>query len=502
MEKLKRLLKDLPPIDVIGSKEIEITGIASNSKLVAPGSLFIARRGVAFDGNRFIPEAIASGAVALLSDVFDPSLAVTQLITPDVTAMEALLAAAFWQYPSKELTLVAITGTSGKTTTSYIVHHLFSHFGIRAGLIGTVAYIVGTRRYEALNTTPDVVTNHRLLGEIVKGGDAACVMEVSSHALTQQRVAGIGFDTAIFTNLTHEHLDYHKTMEAYAQAKNILFRSLGSEGKKDPLAILNAQDPWTAHISQGTKAQVVTYAIDASADVIASHIVLGPYSTAFDMSYAGQTTAVMSPLVGRYNVANALAAAASFLARGYPLKEVAAGLSTVNTPPGRLERVQNALGLAIYVDYAHKEDALRKVLPALRESTKGKLITVFGCGGDRDREKRPLMARAVEELSDIAIVTTDNPRSEDPQSIINEICKGFSSSNYIVIPDRKEAIHKAVHMATPEDVILIAGKGHEKYQIFAHGTVPFDDCQIAADCCATLKTLSVDENLAFLTRGS
>ena len=483
MTKLKRLIKDLPHIDVIGSKEIEVTGITSNSKLVAPGSLFIARRGAAFDGNRFIPEAVASGAVAIVSDVFDPSLTITQLITPDVAAMEAYLAAAFWQNPSKELTLVAITGTSGKTTTSYIVHHLFSHFHIRSGLIGTVAYIAGAHRYEAPNTTPDIITNQRLLGEIVKAGDTACVMEVSSHALTQGRVAGIAFDTAIFTNLTHEHLDYHKTMDAYAQAKNILFRSLTADGKKDPIAILNGQDPWSAHVSSGTSARTFTYAIDDSADVVASHLRLGPHSTTFDLSFGGKQAAVISPLVGRYNVANAVAAAASFLARGYPLGEVAQGLATVTPPPGRLERVDNALGLAIYVDYAHKEDALRKVLPALRESTQGRLITVFGCGGDRDREKRPLMARAVEELSDIAIVTTDNPRSEDPLRIIDEICKGFTSSNYIVVPDRKEAIHKALYIATPKDVVLIAGKGHEKYQIFAHGTVPFDDCQVAAEWC-------------------
>ena len=485
MAKLKKLLKEIPPIDVIGSKEIEITAITSNSKLVSPGSLFIARRGATYDGNSFIPEAIASGAVAILSDVFDPSLSITQLITPDVGGMECKLAAAFWHHPSHELTLVAITGTCGKTTTSYIVHHLFSHFGIRAGLIGTVAYIAGTRQYDAPNTTPDVITNQRLLGEIVKAGDTACVMEVSSHALAQGRVAEICFDTAVFTNLTHEHLDYHKTMDAYAAAKNILFRTLCSDGKKEPIAVLNAQDPWTAKVADGTQARIVTYGIDTTADIVASHLQISMASTTFELSYAGQREIVISPLAGRYNVANAIAAAAVFLARGYSLADVARGLSTVSSPPGRLERVTNPLGLAIYVDYAHKEDALRKVLPALRESTKGKLITVFGCGGDRDRAKRPLMARAVEELSDIAIVTSDNPRSEDPLAIIDEICKGFVTSNYIVIPDRKEAIAKAVQLATPQDVVLIAGKGHEKYQIFANGTVPFDDCQTAAECCTT-----------------
>lgn len=487
MVKLKRLLKKIPSLNVIGSKEIDITGITSHSKLVAPGSLFIARRGASYDGNCFIPEALASGAVAILSDVYDPSLAATQLIARDVTAMEALLAAEFWGHPSEQLHLVAITGTSGKTTTSYVVRQLLSHFGIKAGLIGTVAYIAGTRCYEAPNTTPDVITNHKLLGEIVRAGDTACVMEVSSHALAQGRVDGIGFDTAIFTNLTHEHLDYHKTMEAYAQAKNSLFAHLGNNGKRDPVAVLNRQDPWTPHVAKGTTARTVFYGIDVPADVVASHLRLSSASTSFDLSYQGQVEPVVLPLVGRYNVANAIAAAASMLARGYLLSDVVKGLAAVQPPPGRLERVANALGLAIYVDYAHKEDALRKVLPALRESTKGKIITVFGCGGDRDRQKRPLMARAVEELSDFAIVTSDNPRSEDPLSIINEICRGFSGSNHLVLADRREAIDRAVEMATTEDIVLIAGKGHEKYQIFATGTVPFDDCQTAAECCAIRK---------------
>ncbi len=483
MVKLKHLLKEIPLVQVVGSREVEISMVTSHSQLVAPGSLFVARRGTAFDGNRFVPEAIASGAVAILSDVYDPSLPVTQLIAPDIFAMEAAFAAAFYRYPSRQIHLVGITGTSGKTTTSYIVHHLFSHVGINAGLIGTVAYIAGTHRYEAPRTTPDAITNQKLLAEIVKVGDTACVMEVSSHALVQGRVTEIGFDTAIFTNLTHEHLDYHKTMEAYAAAKNILFRNLGTNGKKETLAILNIQDPWASQIAEGTSARIVTYGIDTEADLVASNLRLSATSTTFDLSYTGQTCAVALPLVGRYNVANAIAAAAPFLARGYPLHAIAAGLATATPPPGRLERVQNDLGLTIYVDYAHKEDALRKVLPALRESTKGRIIVVFGCGGNRDRQKRPLMARAVEELANISIVTSDNPRSEDPQTIIKEVCSGFSSSNYVAIPDREKAIAKAVELATPEDVVLIAGKGHEKYQVFAHGTVPFDDCQVAMECC-------------------
>lgn len=485
--RLKNLIKNLPPIEVIGSREIEISNITANSRLVVPGSLFIAKRGSAFDGNKFVPEAIDSGAVCVLSDLYDPSLQVTQLVTPDVHTVEAFVAAAFWQWPEKELMMVGVTGTSGKTTTTYIVRHLFSHVGISSGLIGTVAYIAGDRQCEAPNTTPDVVTNHRLLRDVIRSGGKACVMEVSSHALDQGRVAQIGFDTAIFTNLSHEHLDYHATMEAYAHAKNRLFRSLGEGGKADTLAIANSQDPWVQTVLEGTKATIITYAIDAPADVMASHLRFTSTSTSFTLTHGGSSVEVVLPLAGRYNVANAIAAASAFLGRGYSLKTIAEGLATVQSPPGRLERVANGANLTVYVDYAHKVDALRKVLVTLREGTSGRLITVFGCGGDRDRAKRPLMARASEELSDITIVTSDNPRSEDPHAIIQEICTGFTRQGHRVHVDRREAIAEAIRLATPDDVVLIAGKGHEKYQIFAHGTVPFDDCQVVAECCAHRK---------------
>ncbi len=482
--KLKVLLKNLPQIDVKGSKEIEVSGIASHSKVVAPGDLFIARRGAAYDGNRFIPEAINSGAVCIFSDVFDPSIrGVTQLIAKDLSQVEALLAAHFWSWPSKELQMVGITGTSGKTTTSYLVHHLFHHFMIPAGLIGTVEYITGVRHCEAPRTTPDVVTNQRLLRDIVKSGAKACVMEVSSHALVQGRVDEIGFDTAIFTNLSHDHLDYHKTMEEYAKAKNLLFRSLAPTRSLEPVAIFNVADPWVKKVSEGTRARCMTFGIEQEADVVASDIRTQSTHTTFVLSYAGQSVPVTLPLIGRYNVENGLAAAATFIARGYALEEIARGLSTATPPPGRLERVDNPLDLKIYVDYAHKEDALRKVLQTVRASTPGRLIVVFGCGGDRDREKRPKMARAAEELADFCFVTSDNPRSEDPLAIIREIASGFTTFRYTLLPDREEAIHGAIDMATPDDLVLIAGKGHEKYQVFASATVPFDDCVVVREYC-------------------
>ena len=472
-------------VDVIGSKEIEISDITSNSRLVIPGSLFIAKRGSICDGNKFVPEAVASGAVCVLSDLYDPSLRVTQIVASDIRAVEASLAAAFWQWPSRDLMMIGVTGTSGKTTTTYLIRQLFAHMGISSGLIGTVAYIAGSRQCEAPNTTPDAVTNQRMLREIARSGSAACVMEVSSHALDQERVAQIDFDTAVFTNLSSEHMDYHITMEAYAQAKSRLFRSLGEGEKKETVAVALAQDPWMKSVVGDTKARVVTYAIDGPADVTAAGLRFAPVSTTCTFSYQGLSREVFLPLAGRYNVANALAAASVFLARGYSLEKVVEGLATVRSPPGRLELVANDAGLTIYVDYAHKADALRNVLTTLREGISGRLITVFGCGGNRDRVKRPVMARISEELSDVTIVTSDNPRSEDPLAIIQEICSGFTKRGYRVIADRREAIAEAIRLAAPDDIVLIAGKGHEKYQLFANGSVPFDDCQVAADCCTT-----------------
>jgi UDP-N-acetylmuramoyl-L-alanyl-D-glutamate--2,6-diaminopimelate ligase len=532
--KLRQLIKNLPYIDVKGSKDIEITGIASHSNRVGPGYLFIAKRGKLFDGNTFIPEALQSGAVAILSDMFDPSIrAATQLIVKDVEEAEGAIAASFWQFPSRELHMVGVTGTSGKTTTTYLMRHLFSHFGMQSGLIGTVSYSIGERESKASHTTPDVITNQKFLREVVRSGVPVCIMEVSSHSLEQGRVAEIDFDTAIFTNLTHEHLDYHKTMDNYAAAKKKLFSSLGK--KQNALAIFNAQDPFASMILEGASVRKVGFAIEGVADVVAKDLTMTPELSCFSLEWKGRSTPVRLPLIGRFNVQNALAAAAAFLARGYSLEEVAAGLESVQPPPGRMERIENTLGIAVFVDYAHKEDALRKVLVTIRESapkelgnnkccnsderdcrdvvacddsiacygrgarhdrstiTAGsncssyccpvpkRILVVFGCGGDRDREKRPKMARVAEELADIVIVTTDNPRSEQPESIIQEICSGFSLKKHQVIPDRKEAIEKALSLAERGDVVLIAGKGHEKTQIFAREVLDFDDCEVARE---------------------
>jgi UDP-N-acetylmuramoyl-L-alanyl-D-glutamate--2,6-diaminopimelate ligase len=488
--KLKQLLKDLKDVVVKGSKEIEITGISAHSKTVAPGNLFIAKRGFASDGHDYIREAIQAGCIAILSDIFDPSLKdVTQVIYPNVVEAEGFIANHFFGSPSEELFMVGVTGTSGKTTTTYLIKHVLEEAKIHSGLIGTIEYIVGQNRYPATRTTPDVIANHKMLREMVRSHCTAAAMEVTSHATSQKRVAHIEYDVAVFTNLTHEHLDYHKTMEDYFLAKKELFTSLRShpESKKKNLpkyAVVNSDSPWSQKIISDCPALVITYGIDSQADIQASNISFSEKGTTFQVNYKGQKQECTFHLLGRFNVLNALAAIAVALAKGISLSGALKSLESFQSAPGRLERVSNELALNIYIDYAHKVDALKNVLQSLRECTKAKIITVFGCGGDRDREKRPFMAKVSEDLSDITIVTSDNPRSEDPLQIIKEIKSGFlHPEKHIIESDRKAAIHKAIDLATPEDIVLIAGKGHEKKQYFQHQVIDFDDYLVAKEYC-------------------
>lgn len=489
--KLKKLLKDIPDLQIKGSKEIEISGICAHSKLVSPGNLFIAKKGRTVEGSRYIPEAIEGGAIAILTDMYDPSIKeVTQIIHPNVNSIEGLIAAHYNQFPGDDLFMVGITGTNGKTTTSYLTKHLLDHFRGPCGLIGTIEFVVGSYSYQATHTTPDVTRNHKLLREIVNQDCKSTVMEVTSHGLDQGRVQHIDFDVAIYTNLTPEHLDYHKTMENYGRAKNIMFRSLGkgNNRKKFPkAAIINADDPYASLVSEGCSVPILTYSIDKPADLKATSIVLKQTGTTFTLNYKGQQINCNVPLVGRYNVYNALATIACGLSQGFPMDGILEALTTFKAVPGRLEPVPNQQGLTVYVDFAHTPDALDNVLKCLREFKKGKIITLFGCGGDRDALKRPKMAEVVEKYSDVTIVTTDNPRSEKPEAIIKDIIKGFHrSDSYIVEVDRRQAMSKAIEMATPQDIVLLAGRGHEPYQTFAFHTLEFDDRKVASEICEQL----------------
>lgn len=487
--KLRKLLKNIPIKDVKGSKEIEISGICSNSKRVAPGNLFVAKRGFSIDGTKFIPEAISTGAVAVLTDLYDPSLReITQLIDSDVKRVEADLAAHYYNFPSDALFVTGITGTNGKTTTSFIVKHLLDQLDLKCGLIGTIEHIIGEHRYQASNTTPDVISNHKMLREMVLNGCKAAVMEVTSHALDQKRVQNIHFDVALFTNLTLDHLDYHQTMEKYCAAKNQLFKMLNHSPKKKKAAVVNGDSPWSAKITEGCIAPLFTYGIDnPHVNLRAHQIDLQPQGSSFVLSYLGQEYPCNWSIIGRHNIYNCLAALSVGIIKGFTLEKMIAHLPFIQQVPGRLERVINPLNLNIYVDFAHSDDSLSNVLKCLSEFKKEKLITVFGCGGDRDRTKRPKMAKAAGEFSDYTIVTSDNPRSEDPHVICKEITSGFLSENlYEVEVDRKKAIEKAIRGASQDDIILIAGKGHEPYQIFSHKTIAFDDRKIAFEICEQL----------------
>lgn len=483
---LKKLLKDIQGIELKGAKDIEISGVCSDSKYVSPGNLFVAKRGNSHDGNQFISQAIRSGAKAILTDLFDPAYKeIAQIVCKDVKRVEAAIAATFYARPADQLYVVGITGTSGKTSVSYYVKHLLEKLDGSCGLIGTIGYQIGDCHYPSTHTTPDVSRVHKLLREMVDAKQKSAVMEVTSHALDQERVSEVSFDTAVFTNLSPEHLDYHDGMEAYAKAKEKLFYMLeknGGEKGAAKTAIVNADSPWSQTMLERYRGATLTYGIENHADVRAVGIENEWGKTHMTTVFRGMNCPATLPFSGKIFIYNYLAAIAVGLSRGFSLESCVASLSAPPKIPGRLESVENSAGIFVFIDYAHKPDALESVLKSLMEIKKRRVITVFGCGGDRDPYKRPMMAAAAEKYSDRVIVTTDNPRSESPLAIIDSIIKGFANPcNHTVEPDRKKAIGLAVSEAVKDDIILVAGKGHENYQIFAHQTLPFDDARVAKE---------------------
>lgn len=461
--KLKVLLKGLEAV-VKGSKEVEITGISADSRTVAPGNLFIARKGSAQHGAEFIPQALSTGAVAIVTDLYDPFLSVTQVIVKRPELLEAKLAARFYGNPSKELFVVGVTGTKGKTTTSYLTHHLLGS----CGLLSTVETVIGEERRNSTLTTHSAIQNQKLLREMIAKGAENAVIEVSSHGLDQGRVDEIDFDVGVFTNLYPDHLDYHKDIDEYAAAKKKLFSRVKER------AILNADSPW-APFMKG-EGSTWTFGIENDADIRATQI----QGDSFVVEFQGQTHTFQTPLIGRFNIYNALGAMGVLLHKGVPLSQIP--LHTFHAAPGRLERVPNDRGIGIYVDFSHSGPALENVLTALRETARKKIICVFGCGGNRDPLRRTQTAQAADKYADISIITSDNPRKEDPAAICEQIRQAFSNPDKpTVIVNRKEAIAHAIAIAEADDIILLAGKGHEKVQIFANQTIPFDDVEVAKE---------------------
>lgn len=458
--------------------DVEIERITCDSRLVRKGDLFIAFRGYAADGSQFIRDAIANGAAVILSEKdFKASAGVKRIsVTNSRTALPAI-AGNFYGHPSRGLKMVGVTGTNGKTTITYIIENILKCAGEDTGVIGTINYRIKDKVTPAKNTTPGPLDLQAMLAEMVSQNIGFAVMEVSSHSLDQGRVDGILFDAGIFTNVTGDHLDYHKTLENYFNAKAKLFDAL----KKTGTAILNNDDKKVAALRGSIKNRVVTYGVKEKADVRCTEVKISLDGSQFVVSTSNGSFKVNTKLIGRHNVSNILASIAAALALGIDMKAIKEGANTASFAPGRLEPVDEGQPFKVFVDYAHTEDALRNVLSLLREAADKRIITVFGCGGNRDRTKRPLMGQAACELSDHVVMTSDNPRLEDPVNIISEIEKGTKGRflNYEVFVDRREAIRRALRMASKGDIVLIAGKGHEDYQLIKDRSVPFDDRLVA-----------------------
>ncbi len=471
----------------------DVTGIAYDSRKVKPGAVFVALRGVNADGTRFASQAIANGAIAVVAETDAPAnVTVPWIRVQSARSALAELSAAFYRNPSAELALVGITGTNGKTTTSYVLASIFESAGMKCGRIGTIGYHTGAREVDASRTTPEAPELQQMLREMLSEGCAACFMEVSSHALALRRADSLRFAAAVFTNLTRDHLDFHGDMEAYFTAKRRLFEIL-PEGT---VGIINIDDRRGADLVAAAR-RPVTYAIDAAADVRPGPLTFTLDGLSFDVRTPRGTLHVKSPLVGRPNAYNILAAAGTAMALDLPFSAIEAGISRLENVPGRFQVVSDpADDVRVIVDYAHTDDALKNLLETARPLAGGRVITVFGCGGDHDRTKRPLMGAVAARLSDLVIVTSDNPRSEDPERIIDEIRRGIvmpadriapkgqKGTPSLAIVDRREAIEKAIKEARRGDLLLIAGKGHEKYQVIGDKTVPFDDVEVARSALA------------------
>jgi UDP-N-acetylmuramoyl-L-alanyl-D-glutamate--2,6-diaminopimelate ligase len=483
---------DASPLESAPAKDAtaNVTGVTYDSRQAAPGSVFVALRGLREDGSAFARDAIGRGAVAVVSETAAPPGAnVPWVRVQDARLALAALSASYYRNPSEKLALIGITGTNGKTTTSYVLQSVFEAAGIRCGRIGTVGYRVGNREIEAARTTPEAPELQRMLRDMVSQGSGGCIMEVSSHALALRRADYLHFAAAIFTNLTRDHLDFHRDMEDYFTAKRRLFEQLPAGG----YGISNLDDR-RGEAFAAAAPKSVTYAIDAAADVRPGPLMFSLEGLQFEVRTPRGPLQIRSALVGRPNAYNILASVATAMALDLPFDAIEKGVAALTHVPGRFEMVSRSDDdVRVVVDYAHTDDALRNLLETARPLAAGRLITVFGCGGDRDRTKRPLMGAVAARLSDIVVVTSDNPRSENPEQIIEEIKRGIvtpadripgkggsgKAPGLIAIADRKVAIERAVHDARAGDLVLIAGKGHEKYQVIGDRVLPFDDVEVA-----------------------
>lgn len=462
------------------SENLEIIKMTNDTREVEPGSLFICIVGSQLNGHQFAKEAERKGAAMILaSEPVEVNIPV--IYVNNTKKAMAILASVFYDNPSQKLRVIGVTGTNGKTTVTHLLDHIFYTHKEKTGVIGTMYRRIGSEVFQTKNTTPDSITLQKTFHEMVERGVNNCSMEVSSHSLVQGRVWGTDFDIAIFTNLSQDHLEYHHTMENYAQAKSLLFSQLGNDYKKDKpkYAILNFDDSVGRSYEELTSAPVFSYGIDHEADFKASDVRITEKGTTFNLHFEDHVYEVVLQLVGKFNVSNALAAIAGAYAAGLDLDEIIHSIGEISGVRGRFEMVKGDYDFAVIVDYAHTPDGLLNVLNAINEIKTNRVICVVGSGGDRDPSKRRVMGEIAFENADMAIFTSDNPRTEDPDVILKEVVEGLEEGTYTLLPDRKEAIQYAINQAEPNDVVLIAGKGHEDYQIIGTKKYHFDDVEEA-----------------------
>ena len=488
-KRLEELAALLPGARIVGDAQTEITSIERDSRRAREGTLFACIVGAHVDAHSFIPDVARAGARAVLTEraSVDVPVGVAVLYVPNLEKALDTIVPFFYDYPARAMRVVGITGTNGKTTTSYLVRAILRHAGHRVGLIGTIQAMIEDEVLPTSNTTPDIIVLQQMLAEMRTRGMDTVVMEVSSHALALGRVAGIEFDTAVFTNLTQDHLDFHKTMENYARAKAHLFELVSAPGAKEgKTAVLNADDAASETMRAYTRCPIITYGVDHPADLTAQDVQLACDGMELTLMHGEKRLFHLhTGITGLFNVHNVLAAVGASLAEQVAATDIAAALTAFTGVPGRFELVREGQDFAVIVDYAHTPDGMENVLRTARAVTKGHIIAVFGCGGDRDRTKRPIMGRIGAEMADIAILTSDNPRTEDPTTIVDEVERGvlpvIGDKPYEKIVDRRTAIFHAIGRAQAGDTVVILGKGHETYQILKDGTIHFDDREQARE---------------------
>ncbi len=474
--KLNELLKGLEIIEMHADGDIEISGVCYDSRQAAPGQLFTAVTGFASDGHRFIPMAVEKGATAVLCEKV-PEVDVPYIMVANTRYALAIVSRNFFGDPASKMCMIGITGTNGKTTSTYLIKHMLEEcLGAKVGLIGTNANMIGDTELHTERTTPESYELHKLFADMYEAGCTHVVMEVSSHALVLERVAGITYEVASFTNLTQDHLDFHSDMDDYAHAKAMLF-------SRCRRGAVNADDSYSKVMLDGATCPVLTYSIDAPSGLKAENIVLEPSRVSFTAVSEKETENIVLGIPGRFSVYNALGVIACGLQLGLSLAQCASALASAKGVKGRVETVPTDGDYTIVIDYSHTPDSLENVLKTVREATRGRVVALFGCGGDRDRAKRPIMGKIGTELSDFAIITSDNPRTEDPDAIIEEILTGISVApeRYVAVTDRIAAIRYAIENHQPGDIIVLAGKGHETYQEINHHKIHMDEREIVAD---------------------